>query len=195
MHLISYLSAVLQRPGELATQWWAQRRRYLLAAVVLGCLVGLATAAMALLQAYHPAWALVRQPRLSATQLAALHGHRSYWGTYHNLRQLALLPLFALPTWAVYRRQGVRYADALFMQMLWNTAYTLLALGLVGLMALQVVPITFTGNGLALLLLLGYLVAIGHTTLDLRWSVAALKAVFTLGLVVACLRLLTCWGL
>lgn len=188
----SYLSAVLQQPGRVAARHWAgPGRRYRGPALVLGLGVGVATLVLGLLQAHHPAWAVLHQAApFSPGQLAALGQRTHYWGRYTNLRQLALLPVYALPTWLVYRRQGVRYADAVFVHVLWDTAYNVYSLVLFGLMAASLVRITTLGSGLVLLLMLGYHLAIGHTALDLRWPVAVAKALLTLGLVVGLLRLL-----
>ena len=195
--LFPYLSAVLQRPGRVAAQWWAGGRPHYFGPVLtLVLLVALATLVLGLLQAHHPAWAIARQASpLTLAQVALLGGRTSYWGLYHNLRQLLLLPFYALPTWLVYRRQSVRYPDALFMHVLWNTAYTIYSLLLFGMMAGQIVRITTTGNGIALLLMLIYLTAIGRTALDLRWAMAGAKAVLVGVLVMGLLKLLACMGL
>lgn len=195
MFVLNYLSAVLQRPGGLAATYFTGRQRIKPWLVLLG-LVTFTTLGLMELQAYHPAWASIRQAVPSSpAQTAQWPLDPHYWGVYFNLRQLVLLPLYALPTWLVYRQQGVRYVNALLMHVFWNTAFNLYALLLFGLMASQVVRITTRGGGLAFVLMLVYLVAIGRTALDLRWTVAGGKALLTGLLIVGLLRLLGCVGL
>ena len=195
--VLAYFGDVLQQPGRVAAGWWAQSRpRYRQPVVVLLLLVGLTTLVLALLQAYHPAWAIIRQTTpLSPAQLAGLKGQRGYWGVFSNLRQLVLLPAYALPTWLVYRRQGLRYPAALMVHVLWNTAFNCYTLILFGFMAGRVLSICVRGSALGLVLLVVYHVAIGRTALDLRGYMAVVKALLVLGVVAGELRLLALFGL
>ena len=194
---LAYLAAVLQVPGRLAANHWAGRSQWRLRPVLmLVLLVVLATATLLLLQRYHPAWGIVRQQGpLTPAQVAQFGGRGRFWGVFSNLRQLLLLPLYALPTWLLYRRQGASYADALFMHILWNTAYNLYSLVLFALMAAQLEPITRLGQPLQLLLPPVYFVAVGYRGLSLSWPVATAKALLTLAGMGLVLRMLGFVGL
>jgi hypothetical protein len=191
-----YVSAVLQRPGRVAESYFTNHRQRINPALVLLALVGLATFGMMSLQAYHPAWAIIRQSGpLKIEQLTQLSSRIGYGTIYPNIRHLLLIPLYALPTWLVYRDQRVRYRDAMLMHVLWNTAHTVYSLLLFGAMAIRRVPTISKSNGLALVLMVIYLIAVGRTALDLRWAMAVAKAIGTGLLVVLLLRLLTCVGI
>jgi hypothetical protein len=192
---LRHLSNVLERPGQVAATCFA-RRQLMPPVLFLLALVALATLGLMGLQANHPAWSIIRQTSpLIPAQMAQLAGKTGYWGVYHNARQLLLIPLFALPTWLVYRRQGIRYANAVLMHVLWNTAHALYSLLIFGMVAAHILPITTRGNGLAFLLMIVCLTAIGRTALDLQWIMAVAKALATGLLVGLILRLLASLGL
>ena len=194
---LAYLAAVLQQPGRVAANYWAGRSQWRPRPVlVLVVLVALTTITLLLLQRYHPVWSILRQQTpLTPGQVAQLGGRVRFWGVFSNLRQLLLLPLYALPTWLLYRREGAGYADALFMHVLWNTAYNLYSLVLFALMAVQLQPVTQLGQPLQVLLPPVYLLAVGYQGLSLSWPMAIAKALLTVISMGLVLRLLDFVGL
>ena len=192
----AYLDAVLRRPGQLVRAYLDNRRSLLCwAGPLLAVTLVLATSTLWLLQHNHNTWATIRGDSPIMPSLRAELGPRiHYWGIYSNLRQVALLPLYALPTWLVFRRQGIGYVGALLMQVLWNTAFNIYSLGFFGLIAGKVLHLSTVGTGFGLLLQLIYLASIGYEALDLRRGIAAGKALLTAGLVLVILRLLSCFG-
>ena len=183
--MVAFVPQVLLRPGQLVADYLAGRRkRYFNPFQFLLLLVGFATLLAKQLHYYDKVGAGV-QAQLRAGHAPAFMVERvaSYFhgiSPYFNIWWLALLPVHALVTWALYGARPARlnYAEAVLVQVVVGCAFQLWLL-----VAMPVVLWTlgqqpgaitsFLQGGLTV----GYLLLIGRQGLRLSWAGASWRAV------------------
>jgi hypothetical protein len=183
----AFIPQVLLHPGPLVADYLAGRRkRHFSPFQFLLLLVGLATLLSKQLHYYDAVGTYVQglmrarhvPPFLLVRVASYFHG----LGTYFNVWWLALLPLHALVTWAVYgwRPARLNYAESLLVQVIVGCAFQLWLL--VALPTVLGMMGRFPGASTAYLqgaVAVGYLVLVGRHGLGLSWGGATWRAVVT----------------
>jgi hypothetical protein len=191
--LVGYVPQLLFQPGRLVADYLAGRRkRYFNPFQFLLLVVGLATAAAALLHYYEATGAEMQRRfmgQMPAEQLARMVNYFNYLGKYYNVWWLLLaLPMYSLFTWLVYRNRGLNYAESFFVHVIIGSAFNLyLALIWLGLWAIhyKVLATNSVAPAVQVLVILIYLVLIGRNGLSLNWPSATWRALLTVLLSVA----------
>lgn len=130
--MAAFVPQVLLRPGRLVADYLAGRRkRYYNPFQFLLLLAGLATLLAKQLHYYDVVGASVqvqmRAGHAPAFMLARVAGYFHGLGTYFNVWWLAMLPVHALVTWAVFGRRPTRlnYAESVLVQVVVGCAFQL----------------------------------------------------------------------
>ena len=184
--IVAYLPALLLRPGRLVADYLAGRRkRYFNPFQFLLLSAALATLLVNQLHVFDDLATLQNlNPDLTPAQLARAHAFFHGLSHYYNLLVLLLLPFDALLAWLVYRRQGVNYAEAYFMQVVSSSVFTVYSLLLFVGLGLAHRSVATLNVALAAVLMPVYYAAMGRTALGLRWPAAVGKALLLLVLFV-----------
>lgn len=181
--IFAYLPLVLLRPGRLVADYLAGRRKrhfnpfqFLLLAVGLVTLLGVKLH-------YYDAIGTgveeqMRQRGASAAQLTRTGAYFHFIGAFFNIWWLALLPLQALMTWAVYARRGLNYAESVLVQVVLGGAFQLYLLGLLPALVWGQFPgrAGFVTGVFQFLMVTVYLALIGRQGLGLSWAGAWWRA-------------------
>ncbi|MBF9224301.1 DUF3667 domain-containing protein [Hymenobacter ruricola] len=182
--IFAFVPLVLRRPGRLVADYLAGRRkRHFNPFQFLLLAVGLATVLGVKLHYYegvgHGVVAqMQRHGTLSAAQLLRVEGYFHAIGAFFNVWWLVLLPLQALFTWAVYRRRGLNYAEAVLVQVVAGCAFQLYLLVLLPVISLLGVrQAGLSSAALQAVVLITYLTLIGRQGLGLGWAGALGRAV------------------
>lgn len=190
--ILAFVPLVLLRPGRLVADYLAGRRkRHFNPFQFLLIMVGVATLLAKKLGYYDivgaGVQAMMTARRVPAAMVARVGEYFHALGTYFNVWWLAMLPLHALVTWAVYGRRPTRlnYAESVLLLVVVSCAFQLwlvVALPTV-LWVLGRQPGASTAflQGTVTLL---YLFLIGRQGLQLSWAGAVWRALLT-GLLVA----------
>ena len=176
--ILAYLPALLLRPGRLVADYRAGRRkRYFNPFQFLLLSAALATLLVNQWHLFDDLATLQNlNPNLTPAELARAHAFYHGLSHYYNLVLLLLIPFNALLARLVYRRQGVNYAEAFFMNVVSssaNTLYSLLLFVGLGLAHRSVAQLNVVQTAVVVFT---YFSAIGHTALGLRWPAAVGKA-------------------
>ena len=178
---------MLLRPGPLVADYLAGRRkRHFSPFQFLLLLLGLATLLSKQLHYYDAVGAyvqgLMRARHIPPLNLARVVTYFHGLGTYFNGWWLALLPLHALVTWAVYRRSRARlnFAESMLVQVVVGCAYQLWLLPalptVLGLMGRFLGASTGYVQGTVAAV---YFLLVGQRGLGLSWGGATWRAVLT----------------
>ena len=172
--IFAFIPQVLLRPGQLVADYLAGRRKrhfnpfqFLLLAVGFVTLLGVKLH-------YYDAIgagieAQMRQRGAPAAMLARAGAYFHFIGAFFNIWWLALLPLQALLTWAVYARRGLNYAEAVLVQVVLGCAFQLCLLVLLPVLVWGHLPgrAGFVTGVFQFLLVTVYLFLIGRQGLRL----------------------------
>ena len=191
--IIGYIPRLLLQPGRVVADYLAGRRkRYFNPFQFLLIIIGLATAATAILH-YYEATGLEMQARyanrMPAENMARMVRYFKYVGKYYNLWWLLLaLPLYAFFTWLIYRKRGLNYAESFFVNVIIGSAFNVyLTLFMLSMWALSFKASASNNlaSGLQVVVILLYLILIGRQGLGLTWTGAGWRALVTVLLNVA----------
>ncbi|WP_375434745.1 DUF3667 domain-containing protein [uncultured Hymenobacter sp.] len=185
--IVGYVPQLLFHPGRLVADYLAGRRkRYFNPFQFLLLVVGLATAAAALLHYYEATGAEMQRRftgRMPADQLARMVNYFNYLGKYYNVWWLLLaLPMYSFFTWLIYRNRKLNYAESFFVHVVVGSAFNLyLALIWFVLWAMQykVLATTSVAPAVQVFVVLLYLSLIGRNGLGLSWAGASWRALLT----------------
>jgi hypothetical protein len=182
--IVGYLPQLLLRPGRVVADYLAgRRRRYFNPFQFLLLMVGLTTAAAALLHYYEATGVEMQRRfagRMPAEQLARMVQYFNYLGKYYNLWWLLLaLPMYSFFTWLVYRRRGLNYAESFFVHIVIGSAFNLYLALLLFAMWLGHFKASASNSvapGVQALVVLLYLVLVGQQGLGFSWGGASWRA-------------------